>query len=125
MKEELLKLINQIKIEKGLTQGEISEMAGYAPNYITSIISRNQVSRKVLNNVQRVLNENSALIKDAVSPSLEIQMEMLATGRVILSALAELQAERSDRMPSEIAGTYQRMVKDQKSIIFHELKQEG
>lgn len=122
MKEELLKLIEEIKIAKGYTQGQISEMAGYDANYLAVCISKNQVSRKLLHNVQRLLlHENSIHVKDATVLSLEMQLEMVAANRVILSVLAEVQASVQNRLPVDLANTYRRMVKDEAEQLRQEL----
>ncbi len=122
MKEDLLKLLENIKIKTGLTVGQISEKAGYTSNYVSEAISKNQVSKKLYNKILGVQESGSTIIKDAAGIILENQIELMATNRVILSILAEIQAPQQKRLPTELASIYRRMVKDEAEQVRGELK---
>jgi hypothetical protein len=123
MKEDLLKLIEKIQRATGMNQGEISEAAGYKSNYLSEQIAKNQVSKKLLRNVEEVLNKKSIPVKDAGGALLENQIEIIATGRVVLSVLAELQAPGLKRLPTELTSIYRRMVRDEAVQVRDELRQ--
>lgn len=120
--KKLHELIKEIQTKTGLTVGEISEKAGYGPNYISEQISKQSVSKKLFNKIQGVLDSEGNFIKDAGGMILENQIELLATNRVILSLFAEIQAPQLNRLPTELQSIYRRMVKDEAEQVRGELK---
>lgn len=122
MKQELIDLIDKIQKATGLTQGEISEKAGYKAGYLSEQISKNQVSKKLY---EKVRLATAIQVRDAGAVIIENQVEIMATQRVILSVLAEIQAPQAQRLPTELANIYRRMVRDEAEQVQAELRQRG
>lgn len=123
MKEELIKLLEKITAKTGLNQGEISEKAGYNTNTLAEAISKGRVTKSILKKVKGVLESEGTYVHDAGAMLIENQVEIMATNRVILTILAEIQAPQQKRLPTELAGIYRRMVKDEAELVRSELKQ--
>ena len=103
--------------------GEISEKAGYGPNYLSVSISKDKVTKKLYNKVRLVYDQESTFIKDAASRMVELLILDLATSRVALRILAEQQAPALKLPATEVANIYQRMARDEAEAIRGELGQ--
>jgi uncharacterized linocin/CFP29 family protein len=141
-KEKLKGLLDKIQEIKRINKSSISILAGYeSGNYISERMSVNDVSDdlvkavnslylrakndpSILINVNKEDLKKSVKINDSLGVTLENQIEILATGRTILSVLAELQAPlKKGSLPTQLANTYRKMVKDEAELIRVELKQ--
>lgn len=141
-KERLKDLLDKIQEIKRINKSSISILAGYeSGNYISERMSANEVSddllkavnalyqkakvdSSILRNINKEDFKKQIKIKDPLGITVEYQIEILATGRTILSILAELQAPLiKGSLPTQLANTYQKMVKVQAELIRAELKQ--
>jgi hypothetical protein len=92
-KKELIDLINSIKTATGITQKDISVAAGYTEKYLSEVISKDAVTRKVINNVRRTfpVGTEKTTIKAVKSPFPDDGlMEERAMIRVLAREVAEL-----------------------------------
>jgi len=132
----LIDLIDKIKEIKKISQGKISLLAGYeTENYISEAKSINNVSENMIKAVRGVYEKaiadpsilelkDQAVISNIPSLTMENQIELIATVRVVISILAEIQAALSDGklLPTQLLNIYQKMVKDETIQVLDKLK---
>ena len=137
------KEIKRIKDKQKLTAARISEILGVSQDRLTKWMQKDLdpkeedvitmegklgmsieeiMKLEKLPTVQKVPND-SIQFNDALGVTIENQIEILATGRTILSILAELQAPlKKGFLPTQLSNTYRKMVKDEVELIRGELK---
>lgn len=136
--EVLIDLIDKIKKIKKINQGKISLLAGYdTETYLSEAKSTGNVSDNIIKAVRNVyekaLADPSFLdggiekieIKNVPALTIENQIEIIASVRVIISILAEIQAALPEAklLPTQLLNIYQKMVRDEAKQFFDELKQ--
>ncbi len=139
------KEIKRIKENQKLTAGRLAQILGVSQDRLTKWMQRdlNPKEEDVLTIESRLgmtLDEimkldrlpsiqkvpNDITFNDALGITIENQIEVLATGRTILSILAELQAPlKKGFLPTQLANTYRKMVRDEAELIRDELKRKS
>lgn len=139
------KEIKRIKENQKFTAGKLAQILGVSQDRLTKWMQRdlNPKEEDVLTIESRLgmtLEEimkldrlpvvhkvpNDITFNDAFGITIENQIEVLATGRTILSILAELQAPlKKGFLPAQLANIYRKMVKDEAELIRDELKRKS
>ena len=137
------KEIKRIKDRQKLTAARLAEILGVSQDRLTKWMQKDlnpkeedivTMERKLGMSVEEIMKldklptgqevpNDSIKFKDALGITIENQIEILATGRTILSILAELQAPlKKGFLPTQLSNTYRKMVKDEVELIRDELK---
>lgn len=139
------KEIKRIKENQKLTAGRLAQILGVSQDRLTKWMQKDlnpkeddvmRIETKIgmtldeimkldrLPSIQKVPNDIN--FNDALGITIENQIEVLATGRTILSILAELQAPlKKGFLPTQLANTYRKMVRDEAELIRDELKRKS
>ena len=128
----LKQAIKMIGTKKGLSRDEIAAKLGYNPSYLST--AANNPTQNLINAVKEQFKEELSGVTieggsfetdDAGSVIIENQIEILASSRVTLSILAELQSSlmKDKTLPTQLLGIYRKMVKDEAIQVRDELKQ--
>lgn len=97
----------------GLFKKQLAKLVG---------VSVSDIENKKLKAADLQISNTAVQVPDAGTMLLQNQVELMATQRVILSVLAEIQAASAGRLPTELASIYRRMVKDEAVQVREELK---
>lgn len=134
--------LREFRTEKKKSQAEMANFIGigrrsYQEIEKSGIIKKSEVLLKIQNKTNISAQKNASgetngiekhfSVKDAGGMILENQIEILASTRVLLSILAEIQAPqmKEKALPTQLLSIYRTMVKDEAKQVRNELRQKS